>query len=324
MRNKKTIGKNPQEKNSAPKGQLSKYDIQQEMEKENGLKIFPCYPECLKTASYDITPTLVAMSVKLGMLETVYCEAAYCSPRYYFYVHPKDTVLVVSNEFISVPGDIAGDVASRVSMVVRGFGHISTTIDPFWRGAALIGLSNPTNQLLKVYLNDTDGPNQLATVSFYYLNSPCKMADMDADHLGMRLDLLKKVNYSCRTGVRSFFRKIIHRRRKAFTDYFFSACETKYKKLDLQNWDKFLDEFSRLKYPKEDKQGRKKPKKSQKTAVDFVITENVIIRIYHFFERHRIVAMLLIIIFVIVLERFDLIPDAAKDFLVDVTHSFLA
>ena len=307
----------------SPRGQLSKYDIQQEMKKEDGLKIFPCHPKCLKAASYDITPTLVAMSVKLGMLETIYCEATFCSPRYYFYVHPKDTVLVVSNEFISVPGNIAGDVASRVSMVVKGFGHISTTIDPFWCGAALIGLSNPTNQLLKVYLNDADELNQLATVSFYYLNSPCKPMDTDTDHLGMRLDLLEKVKYSRRTGFRSFLRKIIHWRRKSFTDYFFSVCETKYKNLNLQNWDDFLNEFSKLKRPEADKQEKKGPKKSQKVAADFVITENILIRTYHFLERHRIVTTVLIVIFVIILEKLNLIPDAVKDFLVEVIRSFL-
>lgn len=323
MRKKETNGL--LQKKLAPRGQLSKYDIQQEMAREDGLKIFPCHPKCLKAASYDITPTLVAMSVKLGMLETVYCEATYCSPRYYFYVHPKDTVLVVSNEFIRVPGNIAGDVASRVSMVVRGFGHISTTIDPFWCGATLIGLSNPTNQLLKVYLNDTDGPNKLATVSFYYLNSPCEEKDVDAGHLGMRLDLLEEVVYTRRTGVRNFFRKIIHRRRKAFTDYFFAVCKKEYKNLSLQNWNKFLDEFSKLKYPDDVRQNQDKrmPKKSQKVAVDFVITENLIIRTYHFFEKHRVIAMFLIIILVIVMERFGLIPDAIKNSLVDVIHAFL-
>ncbi|WP_302619491.1 dCTP deaminase domain-containing protein [uncultured Oscillibacter sp.] len=322
MREREIKCKNPVYKMLTPKGQLSKHDILQEIEKKDGLKIFPCYPSCLKAASYDITPTLVAMSAKLGMLETVYCEACYCGPRYYFYVHPKDTVLVVSNEFISVPGNIAGDVASRVSMVVKGFGHISTTIDPFWHGAALIGLSNPTNQVLKVYLNEPNKPNQLATVSFYYLNSPCSPVDVDSGHVGMRLDLLKKVNYQQRTGLRNFLRQIIHWRRKAFTDYFFFACETKYKNLNLQNWNEFLDEFSRLKYPEKNKNEKKYTKKSQKVAADFIITENIIIRIYHFLSKHKVLSTLLIVALVIMLERLGLIPVSVKEFLLEVLTAF--
>ena len=77
MREREIKCKNPVYKMLTPKGQLSKHDILQEIEKKDGLKIFPCYPSCLKAASYDITPTLVAMSAKLGMLETVYCEACY-------------------------------------------------------------------------------------------------------------------------------------------------------------------------------------------------------------------------------------------------------
>ena len=323
MKKKEFICKNPIFRNLTANGQLSKHDILLEMQKEDGLKIFPCHLGCLKAASYDITPTLIAMSVKVGMLETVYYEAGYCYPRYYFYVHPKDTVLVVSNEFIRVPANIAGDVASRVSMVVKGFGHISTTIDPFWSGAALIGLSNPTNQLLKVYLNDDEKPNQLATISFYYLNSSCVPEDIDSNHKGMRLDLLKNINYRQRTGPRNFCRQIIHRRRKAFTDYFFAACETKYKNLTLEKWDGFLDEFSRLKHPERDKAEKGRPKKSQKVAADFLVTENFMIRTYHLLGKHKVISGFLFIILVIMLDRIGLIPSIAKEFLLELFHSLL-
>lgn len=309
-------------KELSSKGQLSKQDIQREMKRENGLQIIPCYPECLKAASYDITPTLIAMSSKLGMLETIYRETVFCRSRYYFYVRPKDTVLVVSNEFIRVPGNIAGDVASRVSMVVKGFGHISTTIDPFWSGAALIGLSNPSNQYLKVYLNDKEKPNQLATVSFHYLNSPCSTQDKDSNHMGMRLDLLEKTNYRQRTGFRTFLRKVVHWKRKAYTDYFFSACETKYKNLNIANWEEFLSEFSTMSCLEEVIEKRR-VKKSQKVAADFIITENFLIRTYHFFKRHKFFSAFLCVIFLVVLEQLGLIPTPVKEFLLKVLTPFI-
>ena len=59
------------------RGQLSKYDFLNEQKKGHGLKIYPFSEHCQKAASYDITPTIIAMSAKTGMLETVYREDTY-------------------------------------------------------------------------------------------------------------------------------------------------------------------------------------------------------------------------------------------------------
>lgn len=117
------------------RGQLGRLDILKE--KKSGLIIYPYESRYLKAASYDLTPTVVAMSSKIGMLETVYREKNYKKDRYFILVHPKDTVLIISNEYLNVPENIAGYISSRVSKVVEGFGHISTTIDPNWTGALL-------------------------------------------------------------------------------------------------------------------------------------------------------------------------------------------
>ena len=170
-------------------GQLSKYDLKREQESKKGLKIFPFDKYCIKAASYDLTPTIVAMSSKVGMLETVYREKLPVEDRYYIYVRPKDTVLIVSNEYLIVPSNIAGYVSSRVSKVVEGFGHISTTIDPNWSGAALIAVSNPSTQMLKIYVGRNVAqkgiPNQLATVTFHYLHNSCKKKDKEQKQEGM-------------------------------------------------------------------------------------------------------------------------------------------
>lgn len=271
-------------------GQLSRIDLLTEQNKQGGLTIYPFDERNLKAASYDLTPTIIAMSSKTGMLENVYREENFSRDKHYIYVHPKDTVLVVSNEYLTLPPNIAGYVSSRVSKVVEGFGHISTTIDPNWSGAALIALSNPSNQLLKVYVgrrtDSSEPPNQLATVTFHYLGSSCESSDVDSKHRGMRLDLLERVNYKKKSGILAFWRPILYRRRKEFTDYFFKKCASVEKGFLPREWDNFLEDFSYL----TSVQVANKPrasKKACKVASDFIIRETMFIRIYHWGLKYK-------------------------------------
>jgi len=217
-------------------GQLSQQDILEELKKKNiknSLKIFSVYngyKNHIKLSSFDITPTIVALSSKTGMLETVYQNKNMIINSYYICVKPKDTVLIVSNECICMPSYISGYVTSRVSNVVKGFGHISTTVDPTWQGALLIALSNPSNQALKIdvgvatkeiengKLISIDISQTLATVTFHYLHTPYSKNPME--YKSMRTDLLEKMQYKNKKGVKSFFRKVFFRRRRKFTDFF--------------------------------------------------------------------------------------------------------
>lgn len=288
--------------------QLSRLDIDMEIKKER-LKIIPFVDSCAKAASYDITPSIIAMSVKAGMLEKVYREPHYNEDRYYILVHPKDTVLIVSNEYLVVPSDIAGYVSSRVSKLVDGFGHISTTIDPNWCGAALIALSNPSNQPLKVYVGgNKDGcgnQNQLATITFHYLNTACEKEDIDGIHMGMRLDLLEKVLYKNKSGVRAFWRKVFFQKRRKFTDYFMSVCKEKYQIINESEWKEINKEFSYINLADTDVNGEEKykSKKARIRAKDFIITENIFTQIVYFIQRKqdlliKIMTALLIVILV--------------------------
>lgn len=220
-------------------GQLGKQDFINENEKADGLKIVPFNENIdLKQASYDITPTIIAMSSKLGLLETVYRDKDEPS-NYYIMVKPRDSVLVVSKEYFEVPSDIAGYVVSRLSKVAEGFGHISTSIDPNWKGALLIGLSNPTNKALKVYVGgeraDSAKGFALATVSFHYLNIPCNSQPPDEDFKGMRLDLLNQIQYSKRAGIKAWLNRLIHFKRRKFTDAFFRYIRGRV--ISIDNWE---------------------------------------------------------------------------------------
>ena len=229
------------------KGQLGKQDYIDERSREGGLRIEPFNERIdLKLASYDITPTMIAMSSKCGLLETVYQKK---DLSLYIKVRPKDTVLVISNEFISVPPYMAGYVVSRVSKLTDGFGHVSTSIDPNWQGALLIALSNPTNKPIEISVGGERGPNtrgdSLATISFHYLNQWLKEGTpSDSKFIGMRLDLLQKKRSSARAGIKAALSPFLHPWRYKFTEAFFKYVEKE--RITLESWPEASKVFSGL------------------------------------------------------------------------------
>lgn len=303
-------------------GQLSKTDILNELNTDKGLNIRLGLNEKsivqnrVHSASYDLTPSIVAMSSKLGMLETVYKSDSLNTNSFYIYVRPKDTVLIVSNEFVCLPPNISGYVTSRVSNVVHGFGHISTTVDPNWRGALLIALSNPSNHSLKINVGTStlydgnnnlvvaDEQNTLATLTLHYLCNPNK--DADIEYKSMRIDLLKTIKYDQRHNIKSYFRKKLHFKRKKYTDYFFDYLKAHEKNmLTPIGWSEFLDEFSRVVTVNTN---TGKPK-----AFDFIIKENIFRRAIHFInEHHKVIATSLIpfcVLFLFVLYKCGVIDS---------------
>lgn len=204
-------------------GQLSNDDIMREY-RRGSLVIEPNPKDNgnLNAASLDITPSCVIMSVRKGRLEKIYSEPAQCPHGYpipgkvcdrcqyhknlaygrygacskvnrYVLIHPRDTVLVLSREYIQVPNYICGNVYSRVSNVSAGLGHISTTIDPGWRGALLIAVSNPSSEWKRLTLYDESGRDvPLATVTFSYLHSPATLTNADKTHLPARVDIMER------------------------------------------------------------------------------------------------------------------------------------
>ena len=70
----------------------------------------------------------------------------------YFDLRPSETVLVLTKETVSVSASIGGTFHSKVSLVTKGLGHVSTTLDPGWQGQLLVPLNNPTNKKVRIYL----------------------------------------------------------------------------------------------------------------------------------------------------------------------------
>ena len=270
-------------------GQLSRKDI----ENEKNLKILYKRPRCLKPASYDITPTMIAMSSKLGMLELVYKkEDSQIKNDYYIVVKPKDTVLIVSREYIKLPENISGYVTSRVSNVVKGFGHISTNIDPNWNGAILIALSNPSNVPLKIDVSNKE-INPLATITFHYLNTSCEKEDNEPQQKSMRIDLIKnEISYKAKRGIKAMIRQKIHFKRKKLTDFFFQYLENSDNLPPDEFWEGFLNEFSNLENLDET---------MIKHFKDYIINENFFNKFKQFLSVHKSDLKLILTIIAIIL-----------------------
>ena len=306
--NKDSSGHNAKRKNY---GQLSNVDIKNELKKEGGMSIITCMDinKNIHAASVDITPTIVCMSAKSGMLQTVYDKRTQSANSYYIYVKPHDTILIISNELITLPNYISGYVTSRVSNIVNGFGHICTTIDPNWQGALLIGLNNPTNRTIKIDVGTTTrfstdknmayptDKKPLATLTFHYLSTETK--EHTSKYSSMRTDLLKQICYKDRHGVKSFIRKVFHPKQRKFTDYFFEYLHFHENEMKTRSgWMQFLNEFSVFNSSQRSQSGNST---HCKRAFDFVVKENIFNRTKHLFDNHKTaVTVVIAIIFLVI------------------------
>lgn len=102
----------------------------------------------LTPLGYNLTPTDFILSVRNQLLVKIHSKEF----EKYCYIEPNDTVLILTRESIAVSKNIAGTFHSKVGIVSLGFGHISTTLDPLWRGPLLISLNNPTSKPIKFTL----------------------------------------------------------------------------------------------------------------------------------------------------------------------------
>ncbi|WHY97351.1 dCTP deaminase domain-containing protein [Peribacillus simplex] len=128
-------------------GILSDKMIKQCM-KDEEIVIYPFEDINLTPAGYNLSASDFILSINTQLLVNIH----YSNTEKYCYIDANDTVLIMTREAIKVSNTIAGSFHSRVSVVSKGFGHISTTLDPSWQGPLLISLNNPTKKKLKLTL----------------------------------------------------------------------------------------------------------------------------------------------------------------------------
>lgn len=137
--------------NSITSGLLCRKEIEKCVELQE-IAIYPFNKDDLTEVGYNLTASNFILSLNkklfLPIQRTNY--EAYCT------VDPHDTILIITNESVRVSGKIAGRLHSRVSVVSKGFTHISTLLYPGWEGPLLISLSNPTHRKLKLIIGEQE------------------------------------------------------------------------------------------------------------------------------------------------------------------------
>lgn len=87
-------------------------------------------------------------------------------------IHPGESMLVATNEGVSVSSSIGGSLYATVRNTDVGFSHVSTTIDPGWKGKLQIGFVNATK--IRQELNILD---PICKVRFHRFDTPTEVGN---------------------------------------------------------------------------------------------------------------------------------------------------
>ncbi|MEB9858624.1 hypothetical protein COJ37_13620 [Bacillus cereus] len=158
---------------------LSNNDIKRELIKGN-IRIHPLNMDNIKGGSINLTASQLAWRVsdKNSAVKDNIIE-----------IPPNDTVCIYTNEAIWVSKWIGGTYHPRVSLVSKGLGHISTTLDPGWAGLSLIAVNNPTNKAVSIIVGES-----LVSIMLYYLKTPSSLNTLE--NTPSRPDIAKTFNLS--------------------------------------------------------------------------------------------------------------------------------
>jgi deoxycytidine triphosphate deaminase len=86
-----------------------------------------------------------------------------------FKVYPQQSIVVETSEYIELSDKIGASIYATVSKTNLGFSHISTIIDPRWKGVLQIGIAN-----LSRYPQHLDYLDEFCTVRFHRLDDISK------------------------------------------------------------------------------------------------------------------------------------------------------
>jgi|SRR5947209_12644381 len=106
-------------------------------DRENTLHIYPYEAESLTPVGYDL-------HVGQRYVSGVHGGPSNINPGDSITIDPGETVLIETLEAVDLPQNrtMSALIESKVTVVSRGFSHISTTIDPDWQGKLLIAITN--------------------------------------------------------------------------------------------------------------------------------------------------------------------------------------
>ena len=115
---------------------------------EGRLVICPYDENNLTPVGYNLSFSRFIVSLR----KSTFIKVHHKGDEWYFNLKPNETVLVLTRETIWVSKFIGGTFHSKVSLVTKGLGHVSTTLDPGWHGQLLVPINNPTKEPIKIII----------------------------------------------------------------------------------------------------------------------------------------------------------------------------
>jgi deoxycytidine triphosphate deaminase len=107
----------------------------------------------------------------------------------FFYIPPKDTALVWTDESVYLSAYFRGSLYSVVGLVSKGVGHIGTRVNPCWSGVLCIALHNTSDEQIKINVRDVNQP--IAYLAIEKLSS--KSSTNSNSDSPARLDVLREL-----------------------------------------------------------------------------------------------------------------------------------
>ncbi|MEJ6480314.1 hypothetical protein N0Y54_02830 [Nostoc punctiforme UO1] len=76
----------------------------------------------------------------------------------FFFIPPRDTALVWTDESVWLSNQFRGPLYSIVDRVSNGLGHIGTRVNPCWSGVLCIALHNISDEAVRINVRDVNQP----------------------------------------------------------------------------------------------------------------------------------------------------------------------
>ncbi|MEH2114366.1 hypothetical protein [Nostoc sp.] len=167
---------------------LSYQDIIRELGR--GILFHPLKPGSVKACDLCLTASEYAYAIGQQKRLTIETESNQDQPgkeKKFFYIPPRDTALVWTDESVWLSNRFRGPLYSVVEPVSEGLGHIGTRVNPCWTGILCIALHNVSDKAIRINVRDVKRP--IAYLAIEKLSS--KYSSNRNSDISARLDLLR-------------------------------------------------------------------------------------------------------------------------------------
>lgn len=167
-------------------------DIQIKKARDEGeLVICPYAARNLTPVGYNLSFSRFIISLR----RKAFIKIIHKNKEWFFMLKPFDTALVLTRETIWVSKFIGGTFHSKVSMVIEGLGHVSTTLDPGWYGQLLVPISNPTKKSTKIVIakDEESGIVFQTFITMVLFRSQEAALNLNNDNKSGRIELLEQI-----------------------------------------------------------------------------------------------------------------------------------